>query len=79
MCNFAPNILRNLRFHLEGIQFVKIGITIRHQKWDVINFLESHRINARPPNIRMRFGKDVKLLDNMKNNHIKYIIINLLN
>ena len=42
----AVQTLRNKRFFGEGIPYHKIGRSVRYKLEDVLNFMESHRIET---------------------------------
>ena len=44
---FALSTLRNDRFLGRGIPYMKIGKSVRYNYADVIDFMESYRVNTR--------------------------------
>ena len=46
MTGIALSTLRNMRFEGRGISYCKIGRSVRYKLQDVINYMESHRIQT---------------------------------
>ncbi len=45
MTNFALSTLRNARFNRTGIKYLKISRSVRYKLEDVLQFMDSHRID----------------------------------
>ncbi|MFC1509689.1 helix-turn-helix domain-containing protein [Candidatus Omnitrophota bacterium] len=46
LTSFALSTLRNARFNREGIPYCKIGRSVRYRLNDVVEFMDSHRIET---------------------------------
>ena len=51
---FALSTLRNKRFERKGIQYSKIGRSVRYNLYDVVDYMESHKILTE--NIKIKEG-----------------------
>ena len=51
----ALSSLRNDRFHGRGIPYIKIGRSVRYNREEVINFMESRKIYTEPFNSVRKF------------------------
>jgi hypothetical protein len=55
----ALSTLRNERFQRRGIQYYKIGRSVRYRLADVIEFMEKHRIETESQAGQKPAGKDL--------------------